>query len=295
MPLTIVSRFAPIGVKGSVPRVKRVNDVLLAACAMCYDTVMEIHPLPTTEPRAALQTGLDARAPWFYALAFDNGAQTPGESATINAIHRARYDAIFPHLDRLFAGRWPSVRCLDLACHEGWFALHAAMRGAAVRGVDIRPDHIAKARWLADQTGLPNVRFTEGDLFVPDDSHADGYDLLLFIGIFYHLEDPMRALRIARSLTRGVCVLEGTVARAATMEAVWGPDDLLRRGPGAIILPADEVHTGSGGGITLVPSLDGLRTMLLRAWFAAVHLALPTEGDPPVYGDRDRVIVFAYT
>ncbi|MHB8647954.1 MAG: class I SAM-dependent methyltransferase, partial [Thermomicrobiales bacterium] len=273
------------------------QGIIPGSSRLCYDARMDRgqRPLPTAWPRDALQIALDERAPWFYAMQFTNGARTDGESPPTEVLHRTRFDAIFPHLDRLFSGHWPSITCLDIACHEGWFSFQTAVRGAAmVHGVDIRPEYVARARWLAEVTGLSNTRFDEADLFNLPRFEGETFDLVYFVGIIYHLEDPMRALRIARSLTGHVCVIEGTVARAQQMDAMWGPMDDPRRGPGAIVLPADEKHTGVQGGITLVPSLDGLRLMLLRAGFRAVHLVLPTEHDHPVYGTYDRVIVFAY-
>jgi SAM-dependent methyltransferase len=53
-------------------------------------------------------------------------------------------------------------RFLDLACGTGGVALIAAQAGAAVTGLDISADQLAKARAAAQEAGLA-VRFDEGD------------------------------------------------------------------------------------------------------------------------------------
>jgi hypothetical protein len=248
-------------------------------------------------PRTAdeITQGLREREPWFYAYEFTNGARNEPLEAELQHIHSDRADAIFPHLDRLFADRWNDVHCFDLACHEGWWSMQVAARGAsAVHGIDVRPEHIEKARWIAEVSEVTNVHFEVADLYALAGRHEEQYELVLCLGIFYHLEDPMGALRAARMLTRDVCVLEGQVARPASMTTGWGSALVDRQGPGAIVLPADPNHAQDAGAIVVVPSLAALHLMLNRAGFRAVHLVMPPGSASSMYQDFDRVIIFAY-
>ena len=52
---------------------------------------------------------------------------------------------------------------LDLGCGDGTTALPAATRGAEVTGVDIAANLVAAGRTRAEQAGLTNIRFEEGD------------------------------------------------------------------------------------------------------------------------------------
>jgi SAM-dependent methyltransferase len=56
----------------------------------------------------------------------------------------------------------PGARVLDVACGTGGVALRAARAGAAVTGIDISADQLAKARRTAEEEGLA-IRFDEGD------------------------------------------------------------------------------------------------------------------------------------
>jgi tRNA (mo5U34)-methyltransferase len=251
--------------------------------------------LPTTRPRDTLEEDLRARAPWFYPLRFANGATTESITEDIAHIHDTRTDAVFPHLDRLFGHRWETVRCLDIACHEGWFSFQTAARGASsVLGYDIRPEHIAKAQWLREVTGLTSTHFEVRDLFALDPAALGTFELVFFVGIFYHLENPMAALRIARSLTQGVCVLEGQVAREQEIVTGWGPVGMERHGPGMVVLPGEPVHAHQPAGVVLVPTLEALRLMLFHAGFSEVHLVLPAPQAYAAFQTYDRVMLFAY-
>jgi tRNA (mo5U34)-methyltransferase len=251
--------------------------------------------LTTSWPQETIEHGLRAREPWFYAYEFTNGAQSVAPSAEIQEIHAYRAEAIFSHLDRLFAGRWTDVRCLDLACHEGWFSMQIAQRGAAaVRGIDIRPDHIEKARWIAEAGGVSNAQFQTEDLFALSERSNEQHDIVLCLGILYHLENPMGAVRVARQFTKNVCVIETLVSRTATMHAAKTGYPQPREGPGAIVLPSDPVHGHEPAGIAIIPSLPAFHLMLQHAGFRAIHLVMPTPTASPLFQSYDRVILFAY-
>lgn len=254
-----------------------------------------IIPLPTTLPYDTLVAALRERAPWFYPFTFTNGAQTAYDDPAVTAIHETRAAAIFPHLDRLYGHRWPETDVLDIACHEGWFTLQTAMRGArSVRGVDVRPDHIAQAEWVREVAGLTNVSFVVSDLYDLDPAMLGTFPLVFFIGVFYHLEDPMRALRVARSLTREVCVLEGQVARPQVLIAGQGPVGREHIGPGVAVFTGEPTHAHRPSGIVMVPTLDALGLMLMHAGFREAHLVLPALDAYEAMRTMDRAILFAY-
>src|SRR5262249_7957192 len=56
------------------------------------------------------------------------------------------------------------VTVLDIGCSNGFFSLDLADRGAKhVDGVDLRPENIAQARFLAEYYGVQNVSFSVAD------------------------------------------------------------------------------------------------------------------------------------
>ena len=255
---------------------------------------MKIH---TSLPAENLQARLDALKPWFYAFEFDNQAGTRSYAdENVLWIHESRVACIFPFLDRYVNGRWNEVSCLDIACHEGWFSFQIAQRGArSVLGVDLRPDRIERANFIRKAGGFTNASFAVRDLFALNPNQDGVFDLTLFLGIFYHLEDPVRGFRAVRALTRNVCIIEGQVARSKEkITTAWGNKDEIRSGPACVVIDADPQHSPESNRISLVPSLDALLKIIQAAGFRRAELINPAPTLHEQYVQFDRVIILAF-
>lgn len=255
---------------------------------------MKIHTSLSVED---LQARLDALAPWFYRFEFDNQAHTQS-FADENAlgIHESRVQSIFPFLDRYFRAHWHEISCLDIACHEGWFSFQIAQRGARlVKGIDIRPERIERANFIKKAGAFTNTSFEVRDLFALDPARDAVFDLTLFLGVFYHLEDPVRGFRAVRALTRNVCVIEGQVARfQENITTAWGNRQEIKSGPACAVIDADSQHSGILNGVSLVPSLSALQKIILAAGFRRLELVEPNPSLHEQYINSDRVIGFAF-
>jgi SAM-dependent methyltransferase len=236
---------------------------------------------------------------WMYRFDLGHGVFTALHDEYLDGIHRTRGGMMFPQLDELFAGRWDSVRCLDAACNEGHFAFEIAKRGAKeVVGFDARDGNIRKADFVRTQLGVRNASFRVDNVFAVSPERYGTFELTLCLGLMYHLEDPMGALRRLRSVTTELCVIDTEVARSgshATIER--GPKDGLVDTGDVIAVVAEPEWTwnplSSVTGISLIPSLSALRTMLAHAGFTNVTQAAPVEGANERYANGDRVILFA--
>ena len=256
---------------------------------------MTLQPIPTELAPDRVQEALGRHRDWFYEFRFSNGAATPVAEAIVREIHDTRAELVFPLLDRVFGGRWDQVECLDMACHEGWFAIQTAVRGArAVRGIDVRPEHIERASLIANLAGLERVRFEQRNLYDLDPAHDGAYDLALFLGILYHLENPVGALKVARSMTRELCVIETQVARPAPdLSYAWGSHPDPRSGAAMAVGRVDEHHVAEGEAVVLLPTLTALYDLLYAAGFKDLCLAVPPRDASPQFAALDRVVIFA--
>jgi tRNA (mo5U34)-methyltransferase len=254
-----------------------------------------LHPIPTERQAAEVDGELSRFGEWFYEFKFANGAATTVSEDVVREIHDTRAELVFPRLDRTFGERWSSVECFDLACHQGWFAVQTALRGArSVRGIDIRPEHIERASLVAELAGLDNLRFEQGNLYDLSPERDGTYDLTLFLGILYHLENPVGALKVARSLTRELCVIETQVARPAPdLAYAWGSDPDPRSGKAMAVGRADQHHVAEGEAVVLLPTLGALYALLEAAGFGHVELAVPPRGASAQFAALDRVVIFA--
>jgi 2-polyprenyl-3-methyl-5-hydroxy-6-metoxy-1,4-benzoquinol methylase len=89
----------------------------------------------------------------------------------------------------LLGGRFEGARILDLACLEGMYALELACRGADVVAIEGRKTNIEKARFAARTLGL-DVDFRVGDVRDLSREEHGEFDVVLCLGILYHLDAP---------------------------------------------------------------------------------------------------------
>lgn len=86
---------------------------------------------------------------------------------------------------------------LDIGCNAGFYSIQMKSRGAArVLGIDIDPDYLRQARFAAATIGV-DIEFVQMSVY---DVAALGeqFDLVLFLGVLYHLRHPLLALDLIR-------------------------------------------------------------------------------------------------
>lgn len=93
-------------------------------------------------------------------------------------------------------------KVLDIGCNAGFYSIELAKRGAEVLGIDLDEHYLNQARWVARQFGLEDkVRFKQMQVY--DLAHTDeDFDLVWFMGVFYHLRYPMLAMDILAQKVR---------------------------------------------------------------------------------------------
>ena len=93
----------------------------------------------------------------------------------------------------------PGMKVLDLGCGDGTTALPSAQRGADVLGVDIASNLVAAGNRRAQEAGLDNLRFKEGDASALDGLADDSFDLV--VSIFGAMFAP-RPFDVAKEMVR---------------------------------------------------------------------------------------------
>ena len=91
------------------------------------------------------------------------------------------------------------LEVLDLGCGDGTTALPEAKRGANVLGVDIARNLVEAGNARAQQLGLTNCRFQEGDATDLHDLDDDRFDLV--VSIFGAMFAP-RPFNVAKEMVR---------------------------------------------------------------------------------------------
>src|SRR5438309_3985832 len=89
------------------------------------------------------------------------------------------------------------LRALDIGCNAGFYALEMARRGASVLAVDVDAHYLRQAAWARDQFGFTPAQIELRQLQVYElASVPECFDVVLFLGVLYHLRYPMLALDI---------------------------------------------------------------------------------------------------
>lgn len=150
-----------------------------------------------------LQARIDELGPWFHNLHFPDGTQTAPDHP-LGDFPSFKWQAIAPHIPDDLTG-WTA---LDIGCNAGFYTFRLAERGARVTAIDVDPHYLDQARWAAEQFGVEDrVEFRLAQVY---DLAREGeqYDLVWFMGVFYHLRYPLLALDIVARLTRKLMMFQ---------------------------------------------------------------------------------------
>jgi tRNA (mo5U34)-methyltransferase len=130
---------------------------------------------------------VEALGPWFHNIDLKGVPSAPDHF--LGDYPRAKWTAFADVLPRDLGGR--SV--LDIGCNAGFHSIEMKRRGAGrVLGIDHDDRYLAQARFAAEVLEA-DVQFQKLDVY---DVAALGerFDLVLFMGVLYHLRHPLLAL-----------------------------------------------------------------------------------------------------
>lgn len=146
---------------------------------------------------------IQALAPWFHNLHLPDGRQTcPGHGF-----------GDFPAFKwRQIAGVLPADltgwRCLDIGCNAGFYSLQLAQRGGSVLAIDVDGHYLRQARWAQRHFDYGDrIEFRQMQVYELA-GLKESFDLVLFMGVFYHLRYPMLGLDIVCEKVRRLMLFQ---------------------------------------------------------------------------------------
>ena len=110
------------------------------------------------------------------------GQSVPQADTRIRRYLQIAADMIFEPLDK--------IRVLDLACLEGLYGIEFALHGSNVVAIEGRPVNIAKAQFAKEVLSLRNLELVCEDVRHLSRERFGSYDVILVLGILYHLTAP---------------------------------------------------------------------------------------------------------
>lgn len=168
-------------------------------------------------PRGELRRRIAELGPWFHNLRLDGVMTAPDH-----------FLGDFPgnlwrRLSSLLPADLSGRSVLDIGCNAGFYSIAAARRGAArVVGIDSDERYLAQARLAAEVSGveLELRRMTVYD--VPQ--LRERFDLVVFMGVLYHLRYPLLALDLVSRHVVGGQLLFQSMQRGASAALEVAPD-----------------------------------------------------------------------
>jgi tRNA (mo5U34)-methyltransferase len=219
----------------------------------------------------------------------------PLVSDELPEIHATRLEMLEP-LARPLVQR---ARVLDIACHEGWFAHRMVDWGAReVIGVDVREINIRRADLLRRHFGIAErrLRFIQANVYDLTPEALGRFDVVLMLGLIYHLENPIGAIRVARALTSNVCFLESQLTQQVEpIRFGWGVagsfEEEAASWAARFESPEEQEHqplAAHGGVISLIPNAAAVEQGMAVAGFRDVRRLSATAGHNVQYVEGDR-------
>ena len=133
---------------------------------------------------------------WHHRFEIYSGLVTPGT-----------YDPQ-PLWNRLaLEGRVQGKRLLDIGASDGFFTRRLAELGGDVTAVDFRPKDKHGFQVMETLSGR-RFNYEHANIFDLDIERLGQFDIVLFLGVLYHLPDMVRALERLRSLCSSTLLLE---------------------------------------------------------------------------------------
>ncbi len=210
--------------------------------------------------RTNAQELIDGVESWYHQIEVAPGLVTPG-------VNESQLVLTALELPDDLSG----LRVLDIGTRDGFFAFECERRGADVTAVDyMNPEETGFL--VAKELLGSRVEFVQENVYDLSEERYGGFDLVLFLGVLYHLRDPMLALDRIWDVCRGRLIVETQVIDEALLTAAGDFKHLAEIDPELEAMPLMQFYPGDSlnGDPTCVwaPNEACLRAMLEEVGFA---------------------------
>jgi tRNA (mo5U34)-methyltransferase len=157
---------------------------------------------------------VEALGPWFHNLDLHGIRTAPSHFL-------GDYPAIkWRHFANALPADLTGKSVLDIGCNAGFYAMEMKRRGAArVLGLDSKEEYLAQARFAAQVNEL-DIEFRNLSVYEVG-RLTERFDLVIFMGVLYHLRHPLLALDLIHEHVAGDLLVFQSMQRGSeTIEPV---------------------------------------------------------------------------
>jgi tRNA (mo5U34)-methyltransferase len=156
-----------------------------------------------------LREQIAALGPWFHNMKLGDVWTAPDHF--LGDYPGEKFRRFAAHLPEDLSGK----TVLDIGCNAGFYSMEMKRRGASrVLGIDSDDRYLAQASLAAETLGYDNIEFR--NLSVYDvGALAEKFDVVIFMGVLYHLRHPLLALDLIHSHVAGDLLLFQSMQRGS--------------------------------------------------------------------------------
>jgi tRNA (mo5U34)-methyltransferase len=157
-----------------------------------------------------LQARVEALGPWFHNMKLGEVWTAPDHF--LGDYPNFKFERFARHLPEDLTGK----TVLDIGCNAGFYSMEMKRRGAErVVGIDSDERYLAQARLAGEALGYSGIEFRKLDVY---DVAALGerFDLVIFMGVLYHLRHPLLALDLIHEHVARDMLLFQSLQRGST-------------------------------------------------------------------------------
>lgn len=164
-----------------------------------------------------LRQQIESLGPWFHNLRL-KGIQTAPEHF-LGDYPRVKFDGFRDALPADLTGK----TVLDIGCNAGFYSFEMKRRGAArVMGIDTDERYLDQARFAARLEGI-DVEFRRLSIWEIA-MLGETFDLVIFMGVLYHLRHPLLALDLIHEYAARDLLLFQSMQRGSRTVVAIDPD-----------------------------------------------------------------------
>jgi len=145
-----------------------------------------------TDPKK-IRRRIAAHGRWWHEIELAPGIVTPGNDSNRQKL---------PVLEELgLPAQLDGLRALDIGCSDGYFSFELEKRGAEVVAMDFVED-TATGFAVAREILGSRVEYRVDNVYnLAPDAYGE-FDIVFFLGVLYHLRNPLAALDAIRSVMK---------------------------------------------------------------------------------------------
>jgi len=174
-------------------------------------TIKDVLNIKTDIIGSELQNSIKLIGPWFHQLNL-KGVKTRDISKIILKSPQSDYfgdkenhnhpEWIWNQFKNFVDKNLENKQVLDIACNDGFYSIEFARRGASVVGIDNWFPCIVRSTFVKKVLNIKNISFRHLDVNDLSKAFNKQFDIILCLGLLYHLQDPQKTINEIAKLTK---------------------------------------------------------------------------------------------